>query len=168
MHASRPARSAHPRARARAVVLSAALVAVGASSCSLLPFGTDSGPSTQTLADGSGFLVSAPSSSGMTALVSGRLALIGDDCVGLQMSSEESAVLAFPHGTHPSGDGRTIVLPGGLEAALGDAISAGGGYLTLDGVPDAFDQWPDAPSGCAKATYLAPIYDVKIDEAPQG
>lgn len=159
---------AHTRPRARAAVLLAALVAVGASSCSLLPFGAGSKPSTQTLADGSGFLVSAPSSSGMTAIVSGRLALIGDDCVGLRMSPEESAVLAFPHGTHPSDDGRTIVLPGGVEAALGDAISAGGGYLTLDGVPDAFDRWPDAPSGCAGATYLTSIHDVRLDGAPQG
>ena len=44
-----------------------------------------SGPSTQTLADGSGFLVSEPSNATMAAIVAGRLALIGGNCVGLEM-----------------------------------------------------------------------------------
>lgn len=161
----RPARTVRARGRVRTAALLAMLVALGTSSCSLLPFGAGSDPSTQTLADGSGFLVAAPSSSEMTALLSGRLALIGDNCVGLTNPGEdETSVLAFPHGTHPSRDGAAIVLPDGLQVRLGDSISAGGGQLTLDGVPDAFDQWPKAPSGCAEATYLAPIYDVSLDE----
>lgn len=167
MHPSRRSARTVRALRRRPTALLLAVVAAGISGCSLLPFGAGADASTQTLADGSGFLVSEPSNPGMTAIVSGRLALIGDNCVGLQMSGGESAVLAFPHGTHPSGDGRAIVLPGGAQAAVGDPISAGGGYLTLDGVPDAFDQWPDAPSGCAEATYLAPVYDVHVGKPPQ-
>ena len=170
MHPSpRPARTARPRGRARAAVLAAALVAVGVSSCSLLPFGASEEPSTQTLADGSAFLVAAPSNFQQEAIVAGRLALIGDGCVGLEMpESGENAALAFPHGTRPSDDGSAIVLPDGLQIALGDPVLGGGGYLTLSEAPDAFDRWPDAPSGCARATYLATIYDVEIGEPPQG
>lgn len=162
---SRPARTTCTRGRAVQTLLSAALVAVGVSSCSLLPFGPGSGPSTQALADGSGFLVSAPSNFFQEAIVSGRLALIGDNCVGLEMeASGESAALTFPHGTRPSDDGRAIVLPDGLQIALGDPIYGGGGYLTLSDAPDAFTSWPDAPSGCGQATYLANIHDVSVGE----
>ena len=164
----RPARTPRPRQQAQTAVLLAALVTVGASGCSLLPFGADAGASTQTLADGSGFLVGAPTSYLPQAIVSGRLALIGDNCVGLEMpASGENAALAFPHGTHLSDDGGGIVLPDGLQVALGDSITGGGGYTTPSEAPDVFNGWPDAPSGCAKATYLATIYDVKIDEASQ-
>ena len=167
MHASpRPARTARPRGRARATVLVAMLVAVGASGCSQLPFVGSA--STQTLADGSGFLVAAPTNGGDDALVSGRLTLLGENCVGLgRPGGEETSVLEFPHGTRPSDDGRAIVLPDGLQVALGDSISAGGGSTTLRLYPDAFDRWPDAPSGCAGATYLTSIHDVKIGEQPQ-
>ena len=167
MHASRrPARTAHPRGWAQTAMLLAALVAVGASGCSRLPFGASA--STQTLADGSGFLVAAPANAESDAGISGRLALIGDDCVGLQGPPGEGGdVLAFPHGTHPSDDGRSIVLPDGLEITLGDSISGGGGFTTLSLYPDAFKAWPDAPSGCAQATHLTSIHDVSLDETPQ-
>lgn len=151
MHHSR--RSTHPRrprARWWSVGLMAGAVAVGASGC---------GASTQTLADGGGSDVG----------YSGRLALIGGNCVGLgSPDDEETTVLAFPHGTRTSDDGRSIVLPDGLEVALGDAISAGGGSTTLSLYPDAFKEWPDAPSGCAGATYLTTIHEVSLDEEPQG
>ena len=124
-----------------------------------------SGASTQTLADGSVFLVDAPSNAFNTAIVAGRLALIGGNCIGLESpGGGETSALAFPHGTRPSKDGRAIVLPDGVQITLGDSITGGGGYFTLDGSSDAFASWPDAPSGCAKATYLAGIYDVKITE----
>ena len=165
----RPARTARRRPRLRPVALLAALVAVGASGCSLLSFEADSGASTQTLADGSGFLVAAPTNFFPEAIVSGRLALIGDDCMGLEgLPGERGDVLAFPHGTRASDDGRAIVLPDGLQITVGDQITGGGGYTTLSERPDAFDRWPDAPSGCAKATNLASIYDVKISDPLQG
>lgn len=165
----RPARTVRARRRVRTAVLLAALVAVGTSSCSLLPFGAGSCPSTQVLADGSGFLVTAPANAFSQAIVAGRLALIGDDCVGLESpGGGETSALAFPYGTHPSDDGRAIVLPDGLHITLGDSIWGGGGFTTLSQNPDAFRLWPDAPSGCAQATYLASIYDVKIGPGPTG
>ena len=161
----RAVRTTPARPRVPPAVLLAALVAAGTSSCSLLSLGADPGASTQTLADGSSFLVSAPTNSYHEAIVSGRLALIGDDCVGLESpGGGETSALALPHGTQPSDDGRAIVLPDGLRIALGDSISGGGGYLTLSGAPDAFDAWPEAPPSCAEATYLAGIYDVELGE----
>jgi hypothetical protein len=143
----------------------AALVAAGASGCSLLPLGADPGASTHTLADGSSFLVAAPTTSFPEAVVAGRLALIGDTCLGLEhRGGGGTTALAFPHGTHPSDDGRAIVLPDGLRITLGDSITGSGGYLTLSDAPDAFDPWPQAPPGCAEATSLAGIYDVTLGE----
>ena len=170
MHpSSRPACTVRTQRRLRPAALLLALVALGASGCSLLPFGAGAGASTQTLADGSGFLVAAPTNGGDDAIVSGTLALIGEDCVGLKTpSTAESAALAFPHGTRASDDGRAIVLPDGVQITLGDSISGGGGSTTLDRAPDAFDAWPEAPSGCAKATYLSSIREVKISDPPQG
>ena len=124
-----------------------------------------SGASTQTLADGSVFLVDAPSNAFNTAIVAGRLTLIGGNCIGLESpGGGETSALAFPNGTRPSKDGRAIVLPDGVQITLGDPITGGGGYFTLSESSDAFAEWPDAPSGCAKATYLAGIYDVEITE----
>ena len=59
-------------------------------------------------------------------------------------------------------------MPDGLEITLGDSISGGGGSTTLRLYPDAFEAWPDAPSGCAQATYLTTVHDVSIDETPPG
>lgn len=170
MHpSSPPARTARPRRRARAAALLVTVVAVGTSSCSLLPFGAGSGAFTQTLADGSGLLVAAPTNFLQEAIVAGPLTLIGEDCVCLESpGGGEISALAFPNGTHPSGDGRAIVLPDGVQVRLGDSIWGGGGYLNLSDARDAFQLWPDAPSGCAGATYLASIYDVKIGTGPTG
>lgn len=166
---SHPARTRSARARARPVAVMVAVVAVAASSCSLLPFGPGTGASTQQLADGSTFLVAAPANGGDDAIVSGRLALIGGNCIGLDSpGSDETAVLAFPHGTRPSDDGEAIVLPDGLRITLGQSIWGGGGYGTLDIATDAFASWPDAPDGCAKATYLAGIREVSTSTPPQG
>lgn len=171
MHPNHPARRARTaagrRVRPAALAAAAVVLALAASGCSLLPFASDDGPSTESLADGSRFLVAAPTNYYQQAIVAGRLALIGGDCVGLETpESGESAALALPHGTRPSEDGAAIVLPDGLQIALGDPVIGGGGYTTLSQVPDAFAAWPDAPSGCAGATYLASIYDVSIGERP--
>lgn len=178
----RPASTASVRGRARPAALLAVLVVVGAAGCSQPTQAsttadaavqtpatqTPAGASTQVLADGSSFLVAAPTSAQDEAIVSGRLALIGGDCVGLeQPNSGETSTLAFPHGTHPSEDGRAIVLPDGVRIALGDPVVGGGGSNTLQAGTTAFDPWPDAPAGCAQATYLSSIYDVSIGEAPQ-
>lgn len=157
-----------PRARWWSVGLMAGALAVGTSGCTLLPVDTTGGASTQTLADGSSFLVGAQTNIRSDAGVTGTLALIGGDCVGIQSPGGDGAALNFPHGTHPSEDGRRIVLPDGLQITLGDAITGGGGFATLSQAPDAFADWPDAPTGCGKGTYLATIYGVSIDEAPQG
>lgn len=180
----RSARTAGASRRARPAALLTVLVAVGAAGCSqptqastaadaavqapATQAPTGAGASTQALADGSSFLVAAPTNGQDEAIVSGRLALIGGNCVGLeQPSSGETSALAFPHGTHPSDDGRAIVLPDGVQISLGDPIVGGGGSNTLQGGTTAFDPWPDAPSGCAGATYLSSIYDVSIGEAPR-
>lgn len=166
---SRPARTSRAHSRARPAALMVAVVAITASGCSLLPFGPDAGASVQQLTDGSSLLVAAPANGGDDAIVSGRLAVIGGNCIGLDdRTGGETAVLAFPHGTHPSDDGKAIVLPDGLRVTLGQPIWGGGGFTTLSRSPDAFDSWPDAPDGCARATYLASIRDVSTSAPPQG
>lgn len=170
MHPIRhPIRAHRARPRQRPAALLVALVAASTSSCSVLPFGAGGGASTGNLADGSTFLVAAPTRSGADALVSGRPALVGGDCVGLQTpGGGEEAAPALPHGTRPADDGRGIVLPGGLQIALGDPLSGGGGCTTSGLAADAFAPWPDAPSGCSEGTCLASIHDVTVGEPPQG
>ena len=113
--------------------------------------------------------MAAPANGGSDAGIAGRLTLIGGNCVGLGgPGGQETSALAFPAGTRPSDDGRAIVLPDGLEITLGDSVTAGGGSTTVRLYPDAFKAWPDAPPGCAKATYLTSIHDVRLDETPQG
>lgn len=180
----RPTCAPQPRGRGRAGLVLVGLAVVGAAGCSqptqastaadaavqtpVPQAPADAGASTQALADGSSFLVAAPTNGQDEAIVSGRLALIGGNCVGLeQPGGGETSTLAFPHGTHPSDDGQAIVLPDGVKITLGDPIVGGGGSNTLQPGTTAFDPWPDAPSGCAQATYLSSIYDVSIGEAPK-
>lgn len=165
-----PARSRPCRTRLGTASLLAVVVGVGASGCSLLPFGAVGGPSTQTLADGSTFLVNAPTNAFDEALVSGQLALIGGDCIGMEdpAGAGQGDVLTFPSGTRPSKDGRSIVLPDGLEVTVGDQVYGGGGYTELSENPGVLDSWPDAPAGCRGAGTAVSIYDVKLGEAPRG
>lgn len=180
----RPTCAPQPRGPGRAGLVLVGLVVVGAAGCSQptqsstaadaavqapatqAPDGA--GASTQVLADGSSFLVAAPTNGQDAAIVSGRLALIGGNCVGLERpNGVGTSTLAFPHGTHPSEDGRAIVLPDGVQITLGDPVVGGGGSNTLQAGTTAFDPWPDAPSGCAQATYLSTIDDVSTGEAPK-
>ena len=92
----------------------------------------------------------------MTALVSGRPALVGDGCVGLgSPGGAETSALVLPHSTYPSNDGRAGVLPDGARITLGDSIPGSGSCTTIGEDPDAFALWPKAPPDAPPRTWPA-------------
>jgi hypothetical protein len=100
------------------------------------------------------------------ALISGRLAVIGGDCLGLSSPGgsfpDEEHVLLFPHGTTAAPGGRGIVTPDGATILVGEELSGGGGVREIDRSDDwLLGRWPTAPSGCLGADAAAGLSTVE-------
>ncbi|WP_286929933.1 MULTISPECIES: hypothetical protein [Aeromicrobium] len=101
--------------------------------------------------DGVTVVVAAPLEGGMEALESGRVAVVGDDCLGLETSPTTSVVIAWPSGTRvASVDGELEVNFGGRAIRAGSEIEGSGGYLQHDSA-----YLPDLPRGCADLEVFA-------------
>ena len=71
--------------------------------------------------------------SGMGAIVQGRLRL-DDGCLLL-----DDIPIVWPHETGWDAVDKVILLPGGQQAAIGDRVTGGGGYLHVQSLTGEYD-----------------------------
>ena len=111
------------------------------SSCAAAGIGT--GPEVLETEEGLKVLVAAATDGGMDAQTRGRLLDVGG-CLGAALEGI-TYVAVWPHGTDIAGEAIRIE---GVELALGDSFSGGGGYLD-----DAVyaDEFPTLPEECLAA-----------------
>ncbi|MBU2075042.1 MAG: hypothetical protein KKE65_03765 [Actinobacteria bacterium] len=131
-------RSTRRGQRLSSTLLATALLAGSLSGC---------GGAEVTVVDDVTVLIGARSSSGMDALLPGRLAVV-DGCLGLDF--EDGAVfyvVVWPHGTEVVRDSPlTLALPDGEEHQLGDQLQVGGGESSsrMAGGIDVDEECPGA------------------------
>lgn len=65
----------------------------------------------------------------MTAAIEGELALVNDECFGLE-ADEGLFVAVFPRGT--TSDAESVTIPGIGRIEIGERLSTGGGFISPD------------------------------------
>lgn len=118
--------------------------------------------------DGVSGLVNPPSNGNRPdARISGTLAVIGGNCLGLSLPGRDQA-LAFPHGTTAAPGGTGVLTPEGVTILVGQELVAGGGIREIDQSANwVLERWPAAPPGCSGAESAAGVYDVELLPAQQ-
>lgn len=155
------------RARHRGGLLAVLVLLVSLPACTQERVQPERGTVIQ-VGDGVAGLVNPPSdgSSG-AARISGTLAVIEGDCLGLSLPGPDQA-LAFPHGTTAATGGTGVTTPEGLTILVGQDLVAGGGVREIDpGANWILERWPAAPPGCSGAETAAGIDDIELLPAQQ-
>ena len=85
------------------------------------------GPKVVTASDGTTLLVAAPTDAGMSAELTGRLAVLAGGCLGVTGYGQETVVI-WPSGTGLASGGNGITINGHV-IEVGDLLSVGGGFV---------------------------------------
>jgi len=125
------------------------------------PEGEDSGSGggqVFSLPGGVSLLVSGPVDGASDSSVPGTVAVVGD-CIGVKIG-DNSYVVVWPTGT-TAGEGGDpgIVLPDGVEVALGSEIEGGGGFTAPADLPATA---PELPGSCSDAEQIAVLDTVNV------
>lgn len=102
-------------------------------------------------------LVGERSSGGSDALLNGRLAVSGG-CLGVEMTDTGSyVVVVWPHGTDVAeAEPLTVDVPGEGSLEVGDEVSLGGGFITVEDGGPAQVGGVEVPEECAdREVFLA-------------
>lgn len=102
-------------------------------------------------------LVGERSRSGSDALLNGRLA-VSDGCLGVEMTDTGSyVVVVWPHGTDvEEEEPLTVDVPDAGSLEVGDEVSLGGGFVTVEDGGPAQVGGVEVPEECAsREVFLA-------------